>query len=219
MQTHPISPLHIKNFSVQKYDDCWEKMKQFTHSRSADTPDELWLLQHPAVFTLGVAGKKEHLLKTTDIPIVRSDRGGQVTYHGPGQLILYPLLDIKRLNLNTKELVCKLEKIIIQLLSQFSIHGHTSQGAPGVYVNEKKIASIGLRLRKGCSYHGIALNVNMSLKPFSLINPCGYPNLKMCQMSDFIPDINLSTIESQIIDAFIKEFRYTNVIYQKTVNS
>jgi lipoyl(octanoyl) transferase len=212
-----MSKLVVQLLGTLDYETCWQKMKNFTHSRVSGTLDELWLVEHPPVYTLGVAGKMEHFISTHSAPIVKSDRGGQVTFHGPGQLVIYPLINIKRLKINVKELVCKLEKVVIQCLKEYDIEAITQKGAPGVFVKQNKIASIGLRVRKECSYHGIALNVNMSLKPFLAINPCGYEGLKMCQIKDFHPKITISTVKKKIIDAFINEFRYTDTFYQPVI--
>jgi len=156
-------------------------MQTFTDSRTADTPDEIWLLEHEPVYTQGQAGKPEHLLHRTDIPVVQSDRGGQITYHGPGQLIAYLLLDVRRKGLGVRELVTALEQAVIRLLAGYGIAAVAKPDAPGVYVNGAKIASLGLRIRRGCSFHGLALNVDMDLSPFLHINPCGYAGLAMTQ--------------------------------------
>jgi len=159
-------------------------MKSFTDQRRADTPDEIWILQHPPVFTLGLNGKSEHILDAGDIPVVNCDRGGQVTYHGPGQIIVYLLLDIRRRELGVKALVTKIEQAIIDLLLTQGIDGQRREGAPGIYVGNAKIAALGLRIRKGCSYHGLSVNVDMDLTPFSRINPCGYEGLASTQIID-----------------------------------
>ncbi len=174
--------LHIRRLGTVDYVVTWEKMKQFVDSRKADTIDEFWVLQHPPVFTLGQAADKKHLLNPADIPVVKTDRGGQVTYHGPGQLVIYVMIDIKRHHLGPRALVSALETSMIRLLSDYGIRAHTKAKAPGVYVDEKKIASLGLRIRRGCSFHGLSLNVDMQLEPFSRINPCGYEGLEMTQL-------------------------------------
>ena len=217
MPIHSAKKLVIRELGQQKYEECWQSMKRFTHNREALQTDELWVVEHPPVFTLGVAGKKEHLLNTLhNIPVVNSDRGGQITYHGPGQLILYPLLNIQQHGLNIKQLVNKLEHLVMRTLNGYNITANTKNNAPGVYVNEKKIASIGLRVRKGCCYHGISLNVDMDLTPFSYINPCGYENLTMCQIKDWLPKITLNQVKNKIIGDFIVEFGYTSHILEKT---
>ena len=159
-------------------------MQDFTQSRDASTRDEIWLLEHPPVFTLGLAGKPEHVLNAGDIPVVQIDRGGQVTYHGPGQLVVYLLLDLRRRTLSVRELVRRMEAALISLLADYGIRAERKAGAPGVYVNGVKIAALGLRVRRGASYHGLALNVDMDLEPFSRINPCGYPGLAVTQTKD-----------------------------------
>ncbi len=161
------------------YAPIWQKMQDFTDRRDEHTHDEIWLVEHEAVFTQGQAGKAEHILNVSDIPIVKVDRGGQVTYHGPGQQVMYVLLNIKRRKLGVRQLVTALEETIVAHLAQAGIESYPKKDAPGVYVNEAKICSIGLRIRKGCSFHGLALNVNMDLSPFQLINPCGYAGLQM----------------------------------------
>ena len=166
------------------YLSTWQEMKDFTLSRTKNTLDEIWLLQHPPVYTLGVAGKKEHLLKHNGISVIRTDRGGQITYHGPGQIVAYLLLDIRRLKLGVRELVRQMEGAVIDLLEEYSVDTEIRKDAPGVYVENAKIAALGLKIKNGCSYHGIALNVDMDLTPFSAINPCGYSGLEITQTSD-----------------------------------
>lgn len=161
-------------------------MRDFTDTRTANTPDELWLLQHPSVFTLGQAGKAEHILCAGNIPVVNTDRGGQVTYHGLGQLVGYCLFDVKRLGIGVRELVETLEDALVNTLAEYGINAWANREAHGVYVGSKKIASLGLRIRKGCSYHGFSLNIDMDLEPFQRINPCGYTGLQMTQMSDYL---------------------------------
>lgn len=159
-------------------------MRAFTDTRTADTPDEIWVVEHPPVFTQGQAGKAEHIINPGDIPIVQSDRGGQVTYHGPGQLVVYCLFDLKRRRMGIRQLVTALEEAVIDMLTQLDIKAYAKPDAPGIYIDEMKICSIGLRVRKGCSYHGIALNVAMDLSPFERINPCGFNQLTMTQLAD-----------------------------------
>lgn len=161
-------------------------MRDFTDTRNAQTPDELWLLEHPSVFTLGQAGKPEHILLAGDIPVVNTDRGGQVTYHGKGQLVGYCLFDVKRLGIGVRELVEIIEDSLVNALAEYSIDAWANREAHGVYIGSKKIASLGLRIRKGCSYHGFSLNIDMDLEPFQRINPCGYAGLQMTQMSDYL---------------------------------
>lgn len=167
------------------YDSTWQQMKDFTDRRDADTPDQLWITEHDPVFTQGLNGKPEHLLDTGDIPVIQIDRGGQVTYHGPGQLVIYCLLNIVRLGIGVRALVTHIENSIIALLDDYGLESAARADAPGVYVGDAKIAALGLRVRKGCCYHGLSLNLDMDLTPFSRINPCGFENLEVTQMSDF----------------------------------
>lgn len=198
--------MKIKQLPRSPYTPIWESMKQFTQDRDCNTEDELWLLEHDSVYTQGLAGKPEHVLNPHDIPIVISDRGGQVTYHGPGQLMAYTLFDLKRLGLSTRCFVAELEKTVIDLLAEYGITARGDRNAPGVYVGEAKICSIGLRVKKDCAYHGIALNVNMDLNPFSGINPCGFAQLPMTQIADFVPDIDIKAVIIPISQQFIKHF-------------
>lgn len=176
--------VNIKHFGMVDYLSTWQEMKDFTLGRTKNTSDEIWLLQHPPVYTLGVAGKIEHLLRDNGISVVRTDRGGQITYHGPGQIIAYLLLDVRRLKLGVRELVRQMEGAVIDLLEEYSIDTKVREDAPGVYVGNAKIAALGLKIKNGYCYHGIALNVDMDLTPFSAINPCGYSGLKITQTSD-----------------------------------
>jgi len=178
-----LAPI-VRRLGRVDYEPTWRAMQSFTAERGPDTPDELWLLEHPPVFTLGQAGKREHILTDLGIPVIAIDRGGQVTYHGPGQVVVYVLLDLRRRGYGVKELVRRLEQAVIDLLAGFGVVAERRAGAPGVYVNEAKIAALGLRIKNGCSYHGLALNVAMDLTPFSAINPCGYEGLAVTQTSD-----------------------------------
>ena len=175
-------PLVVKHLGRADYEATWHAMQAFTAERGPDTPDEIWLLEHPPVFTLGLAGKREHILQVTDIPIIPIDRGGQVTYHGPGQIVAYLLLDLKRRGYGVRELVNRMEQALIDLLADYGIEGKRRDKAPGVYVEDKKIAALGLRIKRGMSYHGLALNVDMDLTPFGYINPCGYEGLEVTQL-------------------------------------
>ncbi len=177
-------------------------MHQFTKKRTVNTPDELWLVEHYPVFTQGQAGKKEHLLASGNIPVIQSDRGGQITYHGPGQQIMYILLDLKRNQISVRELITILEITVINTLSEFSITAYAQREAPGVYVKKKKICSLGLRIYKGCSFHGLALNINMDLTPFQRINPCGYAGMKMTQLNDLVPCSKVKDVEPFLIKHF-----------------
>ena len=200
--------LNIKNYldEPMEYESAWQKMRAYTLERTSEDSDELWLVQHPAVFTLGQAGKEEHILMAGEIPVVRTDRGGQVTYHGPGQLVAYTLFDIKRLGIGVRQFVTKIEQSIIQLLADYTVVAESKPEAPGVYVAGKKIAALGLRVRKGCAYHGLSLNVDMDLSVFTRINPCGYTGLEVTQTKDqgiqtAMPELALE-LTAQIIDSF-----------------
>lgn len=177
--------LCIRRHGLVEYVPTWEAMRAFTDRRNAATPDEIWLLQHPPVFTLGQAGKPEHLLHETGIPLIRIDRGGQITYHGPGQLVCYLMIDLARRGLKVRELVTLMEQALIDCLAGYGLSAQRRAGAPGVYIDGAKVAALGLRVRNGCSYHGLSLNVDMDLSPFSAINPCGYPGLQTVQLRDF----------------------------------
>lgn len=175
----------IQRLGVAAYEATWHAMKAFTMTRDANSPDQLWLLQHPPVYTLGLAARKDHLPDLTNhIAVVQSDRGGQITYHGPGQIVVYTLLDLRRLGISVRELVRRLEQSVIDLLAQHNIEAHGREAAPGVYVGDAKIAALGLRIRKGCCYHGLSLNVDMNLAPFLGIDPCGFPGLRVTQARD-----------------------------------
>jgi len=166
------------------YVPAWHEMQAFNRARTAETPDEIWLVEHPPVFTLGLAGRAEHVLTPGDIPVVKTDRGGQVTYHGPGQAVAYVMLDLRRLGIGAKELVRRLEASAIEVLGGYGLRGHRRDGMPGVYVDDAKICAIGLRISRGCSYHGLAMNVDLDLAPFSRIDPCGYPGLAATRLAD-----------------------------------
>ncbi|MFV2003796.1 MAG: lipoyl(octanoyl) transferase LipB [Gammaproteobacteria bacterium] len=181
-------------------------MQNFTDSRSVDSADELWFLQHHPVYTLGKNGKAEHVLNPADIPVVNSDRGGQVTYHGPGQIVVYTLLDLKRLKIGVRELVTLIELTIIDLLASYDVVSSARRDAPGVYVNDAKIAALGLRVRKGCCFHGLALNVDMDLEPFSRINPCGYEGLEVTQLKDLVNDVQFETVVDDFQQRLVEKF-------------
>jgi len=193
----------IKNLDLCNYHQTWLKMRDFTLNRDTTTPDEIWLLEHDRVFTQGIAGKAEHVLNAKDIPVVQTDRGGQITYHGPGQLVCYILFDLRRLKIGVRNFVDLLEKATIQLLAEYGIQANTKKNAPGVYVLHKKICSVGLRIRRGCSYHGIALNVNNDLEPFTRINPCGFNDLSMTKVNDFA-SVTLDEIGKKFCRKFIE---------------
>ncbi|MBU2987011.1 lipoyl(octanoyl) transferase LipB [Saccharophagus degradans] len=198
--------LHVKNLGKADYQPVWQAMKDFTDGRDAHTPDELWLVEHPPVFTQGQAGKAEHLLAPGAIPVVATDRGGQVTYHGPGQLVAYPLLDLRRLKIGVRELVTNIEQSVVALLAEYKIDSAPKADAPGVYVNGDKIASLGLRVRKGCSFHGVAINVDVDLAPFNQINPCGYAGLNMTRLVDLVDTAKQPVVFSDVAE------RYTRIL-------
>jgi lipoyl(octanoyl) transferase len=194
----------MKNIIIKKcketdYYKIWQEMVDFTNERNANTSDEVWLVEHMPVFTQGQAGRPEHVLQPGDIPIVQTDRGGQVTYHGPGQLVVYPLIDLRRLKVGIRRFVTILEQATIQLLADYAICAESRVDAPGVYVNGAKICSIGLRIRRRCSYHGLALNVAMDLEPFTRINPCGFQHLHMTQIKDFYSQVKFAEVEEKMV--------------------
>jgi len=197
MATVP-NKLIVRDLGLQEYSPIWQAMQDFTANRDETTPDELWCLEHPPVFTMGLNGKDEHLLNIKNIPVINIDRGGQVTYHGPGQLVIYTLIDLARLNIGVKDLVDSIEKSIIALLKQYNINAVGQEGAPGVYVNGKKIAALGLRIKRNKSYHGLSLNIDMDLSPFQQINPCGYEGMAVTQIKDLKPGHDLSHIKTDL---------------------
>ncbi|MBD5801370.1 Octanoyltransferase [Azoarcus sp. Aa7] len=185
MQVVEALPLVVRRLGLVEYEPTWAAMRAFTDARTDETIDEMWLLEHPPVFTLGQAGKPEHLLRETGIPLVKIDRGGQITYHGPGQIVVYLLIDLHRRHLKVREMVTLMEQALIDCLADYGLAAERKDGAPGVYIDGAKIAALGLRVRNGCSYHGLALNVDVDLAPFSAINPCGYEGLQTIRMKDF----------------------------------
>ncbi|WP_435954604.1 lipoyl(octanoyl) transferase LipB [Dryocola sp. BD626] len=193
----------IRQLGLQPYEPVSQAMHDFTDTRDETTPDEIWLVEHERVFTQGQAGKAEHVLVPGDIPVIQSDRGGQVTYHGPGQQVMYVLLDLRRRKLGVRELVTILEQTVVNTLSEFNIEAYPRADAPGVYVDGRKICSLGLRIRKGCSFHGLALNIDMDLTPFLRINPCGYAGLEMTQVKNLYPDATMESISPILIKKFI----------------
>ena len=202
--------IKVRSKGLQDYLITWEDMKSFTENRDSDTLDELWTLEHNSVFTQGLSGKPEHLLKATQIPIIQSDRGGQITYHAPGQLIIYCLIDIKRLGIGIKKMVSIIEQSLIEFLSSYDITAHTLKGAPGVYVNDSKIAALGLKVKHGRTYHGLSLNIDMDLSPYTLINPCGYSDLKVTQMRNITDNIlSISDIKHELSEHLIDSFAKT----------
>ena len=201
-------PLKIRRLGRQPYETTWNAMKAFTDQRDSDTIDELWLLEHDPVFTLGQAGKMEHVLMPGDIPVVPVDRGGQVTYHGPGQIVGYPLIDLRRAGVGVRELVCKIEQALIDTMEHWNIVAERVEGAPGVYVGGAKVGALGLRVRRGCSFHGLAFNVNMDLEPFHRINPCGYKGLAVTQVLDLGGPSQLADVENVLIGEFCRQFGF-----------
>lgn len=201
----------VRQLGLKPYSPVSQAMHSFTDRRNADTIDELWLVQHDAVFTQGQAGKAEHLLCPGDIPVIQSDRGGQVTYHGPGQQVMYVLVDLKRNKYSVRQMVSMLEDTVVQTLAHFTITAYPRPDAPGVYVDGKKICSLGLRIRRGCSLHGLALNIDMDLSPFQRINPCGYPGLEMVQIRDFFPTISMGEVQSLLVEKFTHLLGYHHV--------
>lgn len=179
MTSHP--PVHVRALGMVEYEPTWRDMQRFTAERTADTVDEIWLVQHPPTYTQGQAGKPEHLLNPTSIPVVKIDRGGQITYHGPGQIVAYLLLDLRRWKINVRELVRLMERAVIDLLAEYGVNAQGREDAPGVYVNDAKIAALGLKIKNGCCYHGLSFNVDMDMTPFTNINPCGYQGLRVTQ--------------------------------------
>ncbi|OKA29080.1 octanoyltransferase [Pseudomonas versuta] len=200
--------LGIHELGEADYESTWLAMKHFTDGRDKHTQDEVWLVQHPPVFTQGQAGKAEHLLLPGDIPVVKSDRGGQVTYHGPGQLVAYLMLDVRRLGFGVRELVTRMEQCLIDLLASYGVTAVARPDAPGVYVEGAKIASLGLRIRNGCSFHGLALNVDMDLEPFRRINPCGYAGLAMTQLRDHAGPIEFAEVGARLRSQLVKHLDY-----------
>ena len=201
--------LHVKHLGLRPYSETWQAMQSYTDQRNPTSQDQLWLCQHPPVFTLGQAGKPEHLLDPGEIPVIRTDRGGQVTYHGPGQLVAYLLLDLRRAGTGVRGLVTHLEEAVIAMLAQRGIEAVARQDAPGVYVAGAKIASIGLRVRHGCCFHGLSLNVDMDLHPFLRINPCGYPGLHVTQLKEHSLDCDLPNIGRDLSHHLAKGLDYT----------
>jgi lipoyl(octanoyl) transferase len=194
-------PAIIRRLGLQPYERVWKEMQRFTEGRTDETPDEIWVLEHFPVYTLGLNSKMEHVLDHGDIPVIKTDRGGQVTYHGPGQLVIYTLLDIQRLQLGIRQLVTLLEESMITALAVYGIMATSKAEAPGVYINDKKIGSIGIRIKKNCSYHGISLNNNMDLNPFSHINPCGFRGLEVVQLADFGISISTTDLAIPVVNA------------------
>ncbi len=206
--------LIVRQLNTMNYSKVWPAMQNFTDNRDEQTSDELWLVEHPPVFTQGQAGKEEHLLMPGDIEVVKVDRGGQVTYHGPGQQVIYFMINLRRKKIGVRELVTLIEKSIVNALKDYNIKAYPKPDAPGVYVDDKKVASLGLRVRKGCSFHGLALNVNMDLSPFLRINPCGYAGLEMVQTCDLQGPQDINSASNALVKHAINLLQASNVEYQ-----
>ncbi len=204
-----LSTLHVRRLGLMDYETVWRAMQTFTDQRDENTPDELWLVEHPPVFTQGQAGRAEHILAPGDIPVIQVDRGGQVTYHGPGQIVAYPLIDIGRLEMGVRTLVTGIEQAIIDVLQFYGVEAQLEEGAPGVYVDGVKIASLGLRIRKGKSFHGLSFNINMDLEPFQRINPCGYEGLQVTNLSAFT-EVSMHEVEDRLIAGLSEVLGYND---------
>lgn len=212
----------LNYLGLKDYEPIWRAMQTFTDERDENTLDELWIVQHPPVFTQGQAGKPEHLLNPADIPVIQVDRGGQVTYHGPGQIVIYPLIDLKRHKIGIKALVNGIEEALIQTMTEYGVLAKRKEKAPGVYVDGKKIASLGLRVRKGCTFHGLAFNIRMDLEPFSRINPCGYVGLEVTQLSELNADIELEEVQEILINKLCEILNFTckmGAAHQKNITA
>ncbi|MDB2387371.1 lipoyl(octanoyl) transferase LipB [Shewanella sp.] len=207
--------LHIRHLGRQDYASVWHAMQHYTDNRDEHSQDEIWVVEHTPVFTQGQAGKSEHILNPGDIPVIQVDRGGQVTYHGPGQLVIYPLIDIKRLKIGVRQLVTHIEQSIINMLTRYNIAAYAKADAPGVYVEERKIASLGLRIRKGCSFHGLALNVDMDMSPFQRINPCGYAGMEMIQCKPLDGPQSVEEAGEQLVETLSQELGLTNLVHHQ----
>jgi lipoyl(octanoyl) transferase len=210
-----VGRLIVRSLGEQPYTRIWEAMKAFTANRDAQTPDELWCLEHPPVYTQGQAGKAEHILNPGDIPVIQVDRGGQVTYHGPGQLVVYLLMDLTRAGLGVREMVDRIEQSLVAVLADYDIAAAPRADAPGVYVDGAKIASLGLRIRRGCSFHGLALNVSMDLEPFYRINPCGHAGMAMTQIRDFRADVSIEKVTAALVSDLSRRLKASEVEHQQ----
>lgn len=202
--------IRVRRLGLAEYEPVWRRMQAYTDQRGEGAVDELWLVQHPPVFTQGQAGKAEHILAPGAIPVIQVDRGGQVTYHGPGQIVAYPLVDISRKGIGVRDFVCRIEEAIIRVLAQYGVSGERVAGAPGIYVNGAKIASLGLRVRRGCTFHGLALNVDMDLEPFQRINPCGYAGLQVTQLSALV-QAPLGEVEDRLVASLQQRLGYSEI--------
>jgi len=202
-----MSNVVIREFGLQPYEPVWHAMQEFTNMRDESTPDEIWFTEHEKVFTLGLNTAAEHLLETGDIPVVQIDRGGQVTYHGPGQLMIYTLIDLRRAGLGVRDLVTALEQCVVDLAAEYGIEAESRSDAPGVYVDGVKLASVGLRIRRGASFHGMALNVDADLEPFSRINPCGFKGLELTDLARLGADSNLSVVRDRLLPHLMRHLK------------
>ncbi|PPT48415.1 lipoyl(octanoyl) transferase LipB [Xanthomonas arboricola] len=202
----PILPAQLRDLGRQAYAPVWRAMQRFTDARDEATADEVWVVEHAPVFTLGQAGKPEHVLAPGEIPVLQVDRGGQVTYHGPGQLVVYPLLDLRRLKIGVRDYVCKIEQALIDTLDEWNIVAERREGAPGVYVGGAKIAALGIRVRRGCTFHGLSFNVAMDLEPFHRINPCGYQGLQVTSVLDLGGPSGMDAVKAVLLDQLARQF-------------
>lgn len=210
-----MAELIVRSLGEQPYLETWEAMKSFTAGRDGSVADELWCLQHPRVYTQGQAGKAEHILAPGDIPVILVDRGGQVTYHGPGQLVVYLMIDLSRRKMGVRALVDQIEQGIVRTLAGWQIDAAPRPDAPGVYVGGAKIASLGLRVRRGCSFHGLALNVDMDMEPFRRINPCGYAGMAMCQVRDFVPGVTVAEVQQRLADELVRGLGEPEAVFRE----
>ncbi|GAB2495115.1 lipoyl(octanoyl) transferase LipB [Pseudoxanthomonas sangjuensis] len=207
VQGEELFPCVVRDLGRRPYEPVWRAMQRFTDQRGDGTPDELWLVEHEPVFTLGQAGKPEHVLAPGDIPVIHVDRGGQVTYHGPGQIVAYPLFDLRRMKVGVKEYVCRIEQAIIDTVGEWNIHAERKDGAPGVYVNGAKIGALGIRVRHGCTFHGLAFNIAMDLEPFQRINPCGYAGLQAVSLHDLGGPSSMDAVKPVLLEKLAEQFR------------
>ena len=208
--SRPGTHLRLRRLGLADYEPVWREMQAFTDRRDEHSGDELWLVQHPPVFTQGQAGKAEHLLAPGDIPVIQVDRGGQVTYHGPGQIVAYPLVDLRRKGIGVRDFVHRIEEAIIRVLANYGVRGERVAGAPGIYVDGDKIASLGLRVRRGCTFHGLAFNIDMDLEPFQRINPCGYAGLRVTQLSALV-QVDFSEVEERLVANLTQQLGFSEV--------
>ncbi|MBT8051857.1 MAG: lipoyl(octanoyl) transferase LipB [Gammaproteobacteria bacterium] len=206
-----MTTLRIRRIGRADYEPTWRAMQAFTDQRDGATDDELWLVEHPPVFTQGQSGKAEHVLAPGDIPVIQVDRGGQVTYHGPGQIVAYPLVDLKRLGVGVRDFVHRIEEAIIRVLARYGVEGERVEGAPGIYVDGDKIASLGLRVRRACTFHGLAFNIDMDLEPFCRINPCGFAGLRVIRLRD-LAEVEFGVVEDHLVEELAEQFGHDEVI-------